>query len=109
MPIDPESRTRSRGPPPASTRSHQQLRLRLPLGHRPQRHRSVLADSRGPETLEALVNELGLKVKAGPLKEAAQADIVFLAVNLNRLEGALNDLGLWNPHFRQIGFRRLRH
>ncbi|MBB3917743.1 NADPH-dependent F420 reductase [Rhizobium fabae] len=55
-----------------------------------------IANSRGPETLQALIGELGPQVKAVSLKEAAQADIVFVAVNWDRLEGALKDLGPWN-------------
>nr|WP_299503237.1 NADPH-dependent F420 reductase [uncultured Rhizobium sp.] len=55
-----------------------------------------IANSRGPETLQALVGELGPHVKAVSLKEAAQADIVFVAVNWDRLEGALKNLGPWN-------------
>ncbi|MBM7044802.1 NADPH-dependent F420 reductase [Rhizobium lusitanum] len=55
-----------------------------------------IANSRGPETLQALVSELGPNAKAVTLKEAAQADIVFLAVNWDRIEGALKNLGPWD-------------
>lgn len=55
-----------------------------------------IANSRGPQTLQPLVDELGPRIKAVELKEAAQADLVFIAVNWNRLHTALKDLGLWN-------------
>jgi hypothetical protein len=40
----------------------------------------VLANSRGPESLTAVVQELGEGVSAGTAKDAAAADIVVLAV-----------------------------
>ncbi|MDR6890851.1 MULTISPECIES: NADPH-dependent F420 reductase [Variovorax] len=55
-----------------------------------------IANSRGPQTLQPLVDELGPRIKAVDLKEAAQADLVFVAVNWNRLPAALKDLGPWN-------------
>ena len=55
-----------------------------------------IANSRGPETLQALVRELGPKAKAVTVKEAAQAEIVFLAVNWDRLEDTLKDIGPWD-------------
>jgi predicted dinucleotide-binding enzyme len=55
-----------------------------------------IANSRGPQTLQALVSELGPNIKAVTIQEAAQADIVFVAVNWSRLEGALKDLGPWH-------------
>lgn len=55
-----------------------------------------IANSRGPQTLQPLVDELGPRIKAVELKEAAQADLVFVAVNWNRLHSALKDLGPWN-------------
>ena len=55
-----------------------------------------IANSRGPQTLQPLVDELGPRIKAVELKEAAQADLVFVAVNWNRLHTALKDLGPWN-------------
>lgn len=56
----------------------------------------LIANSREPATLQALVEELGPKARAVTKVEAAQADIVFLAVNWNRVEDALKDLGPWN-------------
>ena len=40
----------------------------------------VIANSRGPESLPSVVQELGEGVSAGTVKEAAAADIVVLAV-----------------------------
>ena len=40
----------------------------------------VIANSRGPESLTSVVQELGEGVSAGTVKEAAAADIVVLAV-----------------------------
>jgi predicted dinucleotide-binding enzyme len=57
---------------------------------------AAIANSRGPQTLQSLVDELGPRIKAVELKEAAQADLVFVAVNWNRLHSALKDLGPWN-------------
>ena len=55
-----------------------------------------IANSRGPQSLQALTDELGPHIKAVSVKEAAQADLVFVAVNWNRLLAALKDLGPWN-------------
>ena len=57
---------------------------------------AAIANSRGPQSLQALTDELGPHIKAVSLQEAAQADLVFLAVNWNRLPAALKDLGPWN-------------
>ena len=55
-----------------------------------------IANSRGPQSLQALIGELGPHIKAVSLKEAAQAELVFVAVNWDRLAAALKDLGPWN-------------
>ncbi|MFB9037921.1 NADPH-dependent F420 reductase [Xanthomonas arboricola] len=55
-----------------------------------------IANSRGPETLQDLVGELGPNITATTAAQAAAADVVFLAVNWDRLEGALEGLGPWN-------------
>lgn len=57
-------------------------------------HASI-ANSRGPETLRRLVAELGSNITATTAEQAATADIVFLAVNWDRVEGALVNLGPW--------------
>jgi len=55
-----------------------------------------IANSRGPQSLHALTDQLGPKINAVSIEEAAQADIVFLAVNWGRIPDALNGLGPWN-------------
>lgn len=57
---------------------------------------AVIANSRGPQSLKALTDELGPNIKAVTVKEAAQADVVFVAVIWDRLPVALKDLGPWN-------------
>lgn len=56
----------------------------------------VIANSRGPESLQALANELGPKVRPVSREEAARAAIVFLAVNWSKIPAALDGLGPWN-------------
>jgi predicted dinucleotide-binding enzyme len=55
----------------------------------------LIANRRGPESLAALVDELGPAATAATVDEAAQADIVFVAVNWSKLPGALAGLGPW--------------
>nr|WP_247548585.1 NAD(P)-binding domain-containing protein [Ralstonia pseudosolanacearum] len=55
-----------------------------------------ISNSRGPESLKTLTDELGPHIKAVSVKDAAQADIVFVAVPWAHLESALKDLGPWN-------------
>ncbi|MYM25473.1 NAD(P)-binding domain-containing protein [Duganella sp. FT135W] len=55
---------------------------------------AVIANSRGPESLAALGQELG--VRPVSVEEAAQADIVFLAVNWTKIPDAVQHLGPWN-------------
>lgn len=55
-----------------------------------------IANSRGPETLQDLVRELGPQITATTAAKASQADIVFLAVNWERVENALETLGPWS-------------
>ncbi|HWX01526.1 NADPH-dependent F420 reductase [Collimonas sp.] len=54
-----------------------------------------IANSRGPQSLKALTDELGPHIKAVSVQEAAQADLVFVAVNWDRIPAALKDLGPW--------------
>jgi predicted dinucleotide-binding enzyme len=53
---------------------------------------ATLANSRGPETLKALVADLGPSVTASTREEAAAKDIVFVAVNWSKLTSALDGL-----------------
>jgi predicted dinucleotide-binding enzyme len=62
----------------------------LPLGHR-----VVLSNSRGPESLAALVAELGSGAAAGTAKEAAEQDLVVLAANWASVQAALFSVGDW--------------
>lgn len=55
-----------------------------------------IANSRGPASLAGLVAELGPGIKAATVEEAAQADLVFLAVNWSRIPALLDGLGPWN-------------
>jgi predicted dinucleotide-binding enzyme len=56
---------------------------------------AVLSNSRGPQSLEALVREIGPSIKAGTRAEAANADIVLVAVNWSKLPTALAGLPDW--------------
>jgi predicted dinucleotide-binding enzyme len=56
----------------------------------------VLSNSRGPESLAAVVSRLGPRAKAGTREAAAQAGMVLLAVTWNHVESALAGLPPWN-------------
>lgn len=56
----------------------------------------TLANRRGPDSLQGLVRELGPKARAGTVADAAQADIVFVAVNWSKIPAALQGLGPWD-------------
>ncbi|BAN49249.1 NADPH-dependent F420 reductase [Metapseudomonas resinovorans] len=56
----------------------------------------AIANSRGPESLQALANELGPRVRPVSREEAARADLVFLAVNWSKIPTALANLPPWN-------------
>lgn len=58
-------------------------------------HRVVLSNSRGPETLADLVDELGEGASAASVADAAQADVVFLAVGWDQVPAALQGLPAW--------------
>lgn len=57
---------------------------------------AAIANSRGPASLAGLVQGLGPRIKAVSVQEAAQADLVFLAVNWSRIPAAVSGLGPWN-------------
>ena len=57
---------------------------------------TIVSNSRGPESLAALVSKLGPRAKAGTRQEAAQADVVVLAVPWVHVRAALSDLPPWN-------------
>ncbi len=52
----------------------------------------VIANSRGPESLAQLVQELGARVSAGTVEEAAAADIVVVAVMWSDVPQAVEGL-----------------
>lgn len=54
-----------------------------------------IANRRGPESLRALVDELGPSIMAATVAEAAKADIVFVAVNWSKIPTALEGLADW--------------
>ncbi len=56
----------------------------------------TLSNSRGPESLAGIVGQLGAKARAGTVREAAEADIVFISVNWVHLPAALAGLPSWN-------------
>lgn len=57
---------------------------------------AIISNSRGPESLAGLVEELGPTVKAGTTEEAAAADIVFVAIRWVDLKHVLGGLPAWN-------------
>ena len=57
---------------------------------------AVISNSRGPESLGGLVQELGPTIKAGTTEEAAKADIVFVAIRWVDLKRVLGGLPAWN-------------
>ena len=56
---------------------------------------AVIANSRGPESLSALVAELGPNIQAGTTQAAAKADVVFIALRWTSLKKVLGDLPAW--------------
>jgi predicted dinucleotide-binding enzyme len=58
-------------------------------------HEAVLSNSRGPETLASLVENLGPGASAGTVQEAAGQEIVVLAVNWPSVQKALFSIGDW--------------
>lgn len=56
----------------------------------------TLSNSRGPESLAGVVRELGSRARAGTREEAAQADVVVLAVPWQQVRAALSGLPPWN-------------
>lgn len=56
----------------------------------------IVSNSRGPDSLHEVVEQLGRWAKAGTREEAAQADMVVVAVQWQHLGAALADLPAWN-------------
>jgi predicted dinucleotide-binding enzyme len=57
---------------------------------------ATISNSRGPESLNELVQELGPAIKGGTREQAARADIVLVAVNWAKLPAALAGLPAWS-------------
>ncbi len=55
----------------------------------------VIANSRGPDSLTSVVSELGERVRAGTVNEAAAARLVVLAVPWDHVHSAVNGID-WN-------------
>lgn len=55
----------------------------------------VISNSRGPESLAGVVQELGGNVSAGTAAQAAAADVVFLAVLWTHLEQVTSSIPSW--------------
>ncbi|SFP37961.1 hypothetical protein SAMN05216601_11084 [Ectopseudomonas composti] len=53
---------------------------------------AILANSRGPESLQALVQSIGPSIRAGTREQAAAQSIVLVAVNWSKLPAALSGL-----------------
>ena len=56
---------------------------------------AMISNSRGPDSLQALTEELGPSIKAATVAEAAKADTVLLAVRWVNLKDALGGLPNW--------------
>ncbi|MDM0071672.1 NAD(P)-binding domain-containing protein [Variovorax sp. J31P207] len=56
---------------------------------------ATLSNSRGPDSLAALVQELGPSIKAGTTSEAASADVVVVALRWVDAEKVLSGLPAW--------------
>lgn len=61
----------------------------------PASHTVLLSNSRGPESLSALMAELGPGATAGTVEEAAQTPMVLLAVPWTAVPKALSGLPAW--------------
>jgi 8-hydroxy-5-deazaflavin:NADPH oxidoreductase len=57
---------------------------------------ATIANSRGPDSLQEFVRELGPAIRAATREQAASADIVVVAVNWSKLPAALAGLPDWS-------------
>jgi predicted dinucleotide-binding enzyme len=58
-------------------------------------HHVIVSNSRGPDSLSDLVAELGDGASAGTVAEAAEADIVLLAVRWDQVPDAVQGISDW--------------
>jgi 8-hydroxy-5-deazaflavin:NADPH oxidoreductase len=56
----------------------------------------VLSNSRGPDTLTGLVDELGEGASAGTVAEAAEADLVVVAIPFVKVPGLAGEVQDWS-------------
>jgi predicted dinucleotide-binding enzyme len=56
----------------------------------------IISNSRGPASLTEITRQIGGRTKAGTRQEAAQADVVFLAVRWGQIRDALAGLPSWD-------------
>ena len=61
----------------------------------PYGHQVVLSNSRGPDSLVSLVKELGPGAEAGTPQQAAEQDLVVLAVRWSSVQAALFSVADW--------------
>src|ERR1700761_4043330 len=61
----------------------------------PHGHEVMLSNSRGPESLAEVVGKLGPGVTAGTVRQAAELDIVVLAVKWSSVQSALFAVPDW--------------
>lgn len=57
--------------------------------------KATIANSRGAESLAGVVKKTGPHITAGSVEEAAQADVVFLAVNWSKIPAAVARINDW--------------
>lgn len=55
----------------------------------------IISNSRGADSLSAVVRNIGGEITAGSVQQAAQADIVFLAVPWKHLVSAVSGIPSW--------------
>jgi predicted dinucleotide-binding enzyme len=79
-------------------------------------HKVKLSNSRGPESLREIVNQLGPGTMAASKEEAASCEMVLLAVPWDKVPGTLANLPRWknqilidgtNPFHGQAAILRL--
>jgi predicted dinucleotide-binding enzyme len=56
----------------------------------------VISNSRGPASLESVINALGPRARAGSVMQAADQGMVVIAVPWSGLQEAISSLPAWN-------------
>jgi predicted dinucleotide-binding enzyme len=59
-------------------------------------HEALLSNSRGPDSLREIVQQIGPRARPAPTREAASAEIVVLSVPWTAVPEALANLPPWN-------------